>query len=423
MGKKERRFGLRGRLALAFLLLAVLLLRFDTLNLTPVRLLAAPYLFSVQQWEAAHLHQKWLYLLREALPGGSPSPQDHLALLEDYLLVSRQVQKEKDRLQGNPLRRGVGLGATAATRETTAPSDEHLRELIKAQGKLRARAEETLESELSAVLESQGLASRWGLLFPPVDIRFEQPPTILVVSPRDRLLLSEAILLRPEVPLLERDRLEREVLEQYNLSAYVDDLGGLATYPSIIPDTYPLRMILQFASHEWLHQYLFFRPLGRYMRSSYEMYTLNETAADLAGRELGDMAFARLGGDLTASSSLFLPEEERDPFLTQEMRKTRQQVEDLLAQGQVQDAEQYMKERWWFFLLRGYPLRKLNQAYFAFRGSYAETPASVSPIGGQLRELRQLLPSVGDFIRAISGIASYQQFLDLLEQLRAQKAS
>jgi hypothetical protein len=70
--------------------------------------------------------------------------------------------------------------------------------------------------------------------------------------------------------------------------------------------------------------------------------------------------------------------------------------------------------------LRGHRLRKLNQAYFAFHGTYAESPASLSPIGGQLKELRILVPSVGAFVRTVSGVSSYQGFLDLLERLRSE---
>ena len=146
------------------------------------------------------------------------------------------------------------------------------------------------------------------------------------------------------------------------------------------------------------------------------MVTINETAADLAGRELGDAAFARMGGDLTVSSSRYLAAEERDPRFTREMRETRLRVEELLAEGKVEEAEQYMKERWWFLTLRGYHLRKLNQAYFAFHGSYAEGPGSISPIGGQLAELRGKLPSAGAFVKALAGVSSHEEFLALLQE-------
>jgi len=59
------------------------------------------------------------------------------------------------------------------------------------------------------------------------------------------------------------------------------------------------------------------------------------------------MAFAEMGGDLGVSSSRYVSGEDRDPVLTRELRETRQKVDELLARGEVEEAEQYMKERWW----------------------------------------------------------------------------
>ena len=42
-----------------------------------------------------------------------------------------------------------------------------------------------------------------------------------------------------------------------------------------------------------------------------------------------------------------------------------------------------MEERRLLMVEHGYPIRVLNQAYFAFHGAYAESPASSSPIGAQ----------------------------------------
>ena len=140
------------------------------------------------------------------------------------------------------------------------------------------------------------------------------------------------------------------------------------------------------------------------------MLSINETAADMAGRELGDTVFARMGGELSVSDSRYLSVEERSPAFTREMRETRQRTEELLDEGKIAEAEQYLKERWWFLRLRGFGLRKLNQAYFAFYGSYAASAASVSPIGAQLAELRQRFPGVGGFLKAVATISNYDSF-------------
>ena len=78
-----------------------------------------------------------------------------------------------------------------------------------------------------------------------------------------------------------------------------------------------------------------------------------------------------------------------------EMHDLRVQVDALLGQGKVQDAETLMEDRRKFLAENGYFIRKINQAYFAFNGLYADTPASVSPIGTKMAELRKDSPSLG----------------------------
>ena len=48
-----------------------------------------------------------------------------------------------------------------------------------------------------------------------------------------------------------------------------------------------------------------------------------------------------------------------------EMRLTRVRADELLAAGQIAEAEAYMEQRRLYFWENGYRLRKLNQAYFA----------------------------------------------------------
>ena len=63
----------------------------------------------------------------------------------------------------------------------------------------------------------------------------------------------------------------------------------------------------------------------------------------------------------------------------------------------------------------GYAIRKINQAYFAFHGSYADSPSggSVSPVYGQLIAVRNNSESTAEFLRAVREIKSAAE----LEQL------
>jgi hypothetical protein len=64
------------------------------------------------------------------------------------------------------------------------------------------------------------------------------------------------------------------------------------------------------------------------------------------------------------------------------------------------------------FLDNGYVVRKINQAYFAFYGAYADEPsgpAGVDPVGPAVRTLRQQSASLVDFLERISRMTSFQQ--------------
>jgi hypothetical protein len=57
-------------------------------------------------------------------------------------------------------------------------------------------------------------------------------------------------------------------------------------------------------------------------------------------------------------------------------------------------------------------LRKLNQAYFAFHGAYADAPggaAGEDPVGPAVRTLREQSASLADFINRISWMTSFEQ--------------
>ena len=90
----------------------------------------------------------------------------------------------------------------------------------------------------------------------------------------------------------------------------------------------------------------------------------------------------------------------------QEMRGLRAEVDALLAAGRVEEAERLMEERRQVFVANGYRIRRINQAYFAFHGSYADTPASSDPIGPKMAALREQSRSVKEFLERAREITS-----------------
>ena len=99
------------------------------------------------------------------------------------------------------------------------------------------------------------------------------------------------------------------------------------------------------------------------------------------------------------------------------MRFVRRAALLALAEGKVEEAEAYMEARRQEFVAHGYPLRVLNQAYFAFHGSYGTSPASTDPLGPKLERLRALSPSVGAFLKTVRGFTSPEDVDAALEAL------
>ena len=193
----------------------------------------------------------------------------------------------------------------------------------------------------------------------------------------------------------------------------------MAFYPSVVSSFGSLHDALVTAAHEWLHHWLFFQPLGQNFWDDPNMVTLNETAATLGGRAIGDRALTALTGEVIDRSPPPPPAEaglEAFDFV-KEMRQTRLATERLLSEGKIEGAEAYMEERRSRLVENGYFIRKINQAYFAFHGSYATSAASVSPIEGLLLELWERTGTVGAFIKTAGSFGSYQEFVDHLAAL------
>ena len=72
------------------------------------------------------------------------------------------------------------------------------------------------------------------------------------------------------------------------------------------------------------------------------MRTLNETAADIAGRELGLQTYMNLNIKSSSPVKSNPSTSNKYPQFTQHMRETRIEVENMLRNNEIQEAEKYI---------------------------------------------------------------------------------
>ncbi|MCX6024309.1 MAG: hypothetical protein NTZ05_21795 [Chloroflexi bacterium] len=413
-----RRRAWRPPLALGLLLLTAAAPQDAVRGGDPIELTARPYVFDVVSWEAQQVALHAPGLIGALIPPNQSDRNAEDQAVIDYFVLTRQwrdadVAAQRLHDTGSPEQ------AQAATQKAAGLEVQ------------RSAAERTvapiIARHISQELLAEGLKLDAGPVmtpFPPVSFEMTRPPSVLVVAPRDRITLLRSIVLRPGLTDPEIVRIEA-ALERSGFSVIVEPTGGFPTYPAMVPETGSLEFTLSAITHEWLHAYFFMGPLGQRYADSGEMRTINETSADLGGNEIGArlaLRYLRLLPPPPSAPAPAAPAAAPNPAtpqpppfdFTKEMRATRVQAEALLKDGKVEEAERYMEERRLMFVRQGYLLRKLNQAYFAFHGSYADGPGSVSPVAGYLRGVRERAGSMGAFVQQVRGVGSYADLLALV---------
>ncbi len=314
-----------------------------------------------------------------------------------------------------------------ASESLRAELDEHYTR----QSQLAPLAEAILQEQVTQILKELGFTAA-GQPIPNVWYHSTPLPMALIVSPRDRIEQTANISVDTYLTVDQQAQLESNVDKGLNASSLVVNIGGVGVYPTMVQRTTDLNWTLSTIAHEWIHNYLTLRPLGLSYNETPELRTMNETTASIAGDEIGALVVERFYPErLVASpSSLSLisaPSEHPTPgdlprpafdFRAQ-MHETRINVDALLAEGKVEEAEAYMEERRLIFLQNGYLLRKINQAYFAFNGAYADVPggaAGEDPVGPAVRALREQSESLADFVKTISWMWKFEQLQKAVSQ-------
>lgn len=317
---------------------------------------------------------------------------------------TEQLTRRAGRLVGGMLGRDAQPTDAAAVRayfEATPHAADQRSQIEAALERLVSRAYQQAGVSASKPVPTRGL-------FPPVLVALTPPPNVLVIAPRTELRVIDSSILQP-IDQAAQERLETSA-DSSGVSSLVAPIGGIATYPSMVLDDDSAERVLTSVAHEWLHQYLIFYPLGAGYWSSQQTREINETTADMVGQEVGSQIARELG---LSRPQLSEQPASRGPTFDFRafMRETRLRTEDLLRNGQVDDAEAYMRARRDELQQHGYQIRKLNQAYFALYGSYGEGFAASpsNPIPGLLRRLRERSTSLAEFIFRVRTIASVDE--------------
>jgi hypothetical protein len=373
------------------------------------------YRFNLTAWEVGTFSTDLTGMLT---PGIKAQEDDIPAVLEYFSLAERIGTLETE----------IELTEAGIYQQDPAPLQAELESIREQSQVLEDRVEVILERQIREMLSEMGIYNPLDSVlslqigFPPMNFALEKPPQLLVISPRDSIESTRTIMLRSDITLDEAEAIE-DAAAELGVSALVVHLGGIATYPSFVDNSSSLRFALDTAAEEWLHQYLTFRPLGFIyaldiagVSQNYSVSVMNETLASMTAKEIGqavyDKYYAAYEAPVAASTATASDAPAFD--FNAAMRNLRLTVDDMLSRGMVEQAEAYMEQQQQYILDNGYYIRKLNQAYFAFYGSYADSPGSVDPIGEQMRELRSKSASLADFFKQVSTMTSPDQLAESL---------
>ena len=368
-----------------------------------------PYRFSVVKWESKAIPRE----ATQWILGKHEKADDQVQVVTQYFSFVERIKALKSEIKA--INAGTKQGDSAS-------SEAELNKLEEERAALEGVVARIIRKQIKETLAEQGIFNpidkyvRLKVSFPPLNFKLEKLPYLLVISPRDRIESMRQVTLQRSISLKEMEGIEAKV-DKLGVSSLVVELGGLsATYPTLVTNEASLRFTIDSVTEEWLHHYLAFKPLGfLYLLDSigvsrnYEIATMNETLASMVSKEIGSIVCQRYYSQYENGAQQAV----KPGFdFNREMREIRRAVDTYLAQGEIEQAEQFMEQKRQYLVSKGYYIRKLNQAYFAFHGTYADSPTSISPIGVELKKLRNQSASVKEFLDTAAAMTSRQDLMD-----------
>ncbi len=384
-------------------------------ELSRLRAFTRPIEFDYVSWTADALGIKLGQFALGTSSYLSPGDRSALVLSElDLINQISQLTTQLNDIYSDP--------SVSDPKSASADLRQQLNQLQSHRNQLEPVAEAILQDQLNDIATQLGLTFA-GQAVPPVLFHITPPPDALIVSPRNVIRQDYNISISPNITVDQMDALENQVDQSLNVSSLVVGIGGIGLYPTMVEQTTDINALTEVIAHEWVHNYLTLHPLGVSYDNSPALRTMNETVATIAGKELGRALVKKY-------YPAYLPPEAppSPPAINQgassqppsppvfdfnaEMHLTRVNADKLLAEGKVDVAETYMELRRQYFWDNGYRIRKLNQAYFAFYGAYADQPggaAGADPVGTAVRLLREKSSSLAQFIIRIAWMWNFSQ--------------
>jgi hypothetical protein len=373
-----------------------------------------PYRFSIVQWEINTLTGE----LEQALFEHSSYTIDDSRVVVDFFKLVEEI---------SGLEFQIFYYKDQIDEEDLLFFENRLIELQKQRDSLKKDVENILSLQIRETLKQLDLylynnITGIDITFPPVNFSLESPPNLLIVSPRDSIYRMKEIILIQDLTADEIDYIETEI-DKLGYSSIVLRVGGMATFPSFVTNNAGLEFTISTAIEEWFHQYFFFKPAGFLyafnllgLYSDSDISTINETIAGIVSDEIASMIYQKYYTSYYEDNAYVYSEGSGFDFY-EEMRNIRIAVDNYLATGEIEQAEAFMEEERLYILSQGYYIRRLNQAYFAFYGTYASNPSSVNPIGDMLRDLRNNSADITDFIKITSSIKNLDDLNELSDYI------
>ena len=242
-----------------------------------IRASAAHDSFNIAVWELRHASD---------IVASLNTPPTNPDAIDDYFETSARLRETNARVNRLLATRA---GDDPELLEALAEQERIEEELAE----IRPSATRALRSLAMSTMREAGLVSDppvFGeIVFPPISFVMEELPRALIVSPRERIDLMASLPLRSDISTEEILKLE-EALTNKGLSAIVERIGGLGTYPALVKATSSREFTVSTILHEWVHHYLFFHPLGQRYSAGGEMSTINETVANMVAAETAAIA-------------------------------------------------------------------------------------------------------------------------------------